>query len=140
MVEEEIKKNVSRVGSSLGSTLFIMILMAVLSYFTYGTWNYAWPVIAFGFLTTLFTIAVMLVPIGGTVLGILYIVLWSNNLLVALALPASWITGVIIWFDMILGIIFNIFWSIFIIRFLVKKYKGTWVSTKTVTVKIEKRE
>jgi hypothetical protein len=99
-----------------------LIITAILSYAAYGSWDY-WPLVfVYGLITALFTILVMWIPFGGTVLNIFWIILWSDGWLLTLGLPYTWLIGIIMWAYMVIGWIFNVIWSLFFIVIITGNY------------------
>lgn len=112
-----------------GSGFGLIIILALISFFVYGNWNYVWPVIAFGFLTMLFMVLVVILLVAGIILGIFYIMFWSADLLSLLVLPASWITTFIVWWFVIIGSIINIVLVLFLIKAVVKRVRNRRIQT-----------
>jgi hypothetical protein len=120
-------KNMKRKDAMIITGILLVILIIITSVFTllsvfvYNTWEYALSVLYYGLLTELFMIAVAFIPVGGIILGVFYILTWSDGLLVFLVLPYSWMTGLILWSYVIIGFVVNIIVVIHLIKTIIKR-------------------
>ena len=118
---------------------FLTILFVICDYLFTGNWNNSWAIVVYILIITLITLGVILLPIGGSVIGILYICLnWDLSILITFGLTPNIVTTVITWLFIISGIVLNIIWTIIVIfaRDEIQKIKGFLTGGRSIKIKI----
>ena len=117
-------QNVVVVGGFGFGGFILAVLLAMLSYSQYGSYDYAWPTLVYSLLTFIYAFIFGLFIIGGIVLHIFYIYFWADLYAISVGLPPSLLSLGIAIILMILGITFNVINTFRLFQWAYRKQTG----------------